>query len=74
VHEPESVEAVEAVVASHHARGQRLRAVGSGLSPNGIGFCANGGACVNLAAMDRILAVDADKQQVCGFLEQNKTR
>jgi len=65
VHEPETLEALEALVKDHNGRGQRLRAVGSGLSPNGIGFCANGGACVNLASMDQILSVDAAKQQVC---------
>ena len=40
------------------AAGQKLRCVGTALSPNGIAFCPEG--MVSLANMDRILAVDTE--------------
>jgi hypothetical protein len=40
---PESEEDVRAIVADCHAKGRKLRVVGSGLSPNGAGF--GGGGC-----------------------------
>lgn len=42
--------------------GQKLRCVGSGLSPNGLAFCEDG--MVSLALLDRIVSLDSDKQQV----------
>eukprot|EP00887_Chlorella_sp_A99_P007279 scaffold2.g7279.t1 len=54
---PESLEELEAVVARAHAARQRLRCVGTGLSPNGIAFSEAG--MVSLAHMDRILSIDA---------------
>lgn len=45
-----------------HSAGRKLRCVGSGLSPNGLGFNEEG--MVSLALMDRILKVDEQKQQV----------
>lgn len=40
----------------------KIRPVGSGLSPNGIGLARNG--MVNLALMDKVLEVDKEKKQV----------
>ncbi len=42
--------------------GRKLRCVGSGLSPNGLGFSEEG--MVSLALMDRVLSVDKERQQV----------
>jgi hypothetical protein len=64
VYHPESEAEVVALLAAHHASGERLRVVGSGRSPNGLGLCDDGGSCVNLAAMDKVLKVDKDKAQV----------
>ena len=61
-HLPESVEELEALVAEAHARRTKLRPVGSGLSPNGLGFCEGG--MVNLALCDRVLSVDAERGRV----------
>lgn len=41
---------------------QRIRAVGSGLSPNGIGLSDEG--MINLALMDKILSVDQETKTV----------
>lgn len=40
----------------------RIRPVGSGLSPNGIGLARSG--MVNLALMDKVLEVDNEKRRV----------
>lgn len=40
----------------------RIRPVGSGLSPNGIGLARSG--MVNLALMDKVLEVDKEKRRV----------
>lgn len=37
-YQPESAEDVEAIVADCHAKGRRLRVMGSALSPNGASF------------------------------------
>ena len=49
--QPESIAELEALVAAAHAKRQKLRPVGSGLSPNGLGF--SGGGMVNLALCDK---------------------
>jgi FAD/FMN-containing dehydrogenase len=49
--QPESVEELESLVAYAHAHRQKLRPVGSGLSPNGLGFAPGG--MVNLALCDK---------------------
>jgi len=49
--QPESIAELEALVAEAHAKRQKLRPVGSGLSPNGLGF--SGGGMVNLALCDK---------------------
>lgn len=41
---------------------QKIRPVGSGLSPNGIGLARGG--MVNLALMDKVLEVDKEKKTV----------
>jgi len=51
-HLPQSLEELEALVAAAHASRGKLRPVGSGLSPNGLGFCAGG--MVNLALCDKV--------------------
>ena len=53
-HLPESVEELEKLVAAAHESRAKLRPVGSGLSPNGLGFCAAG--MVNLALCDKARA------------------
>ena len=45
-----------------HEKKQKIRPVGSGLSPNGIGLTRSG--MVNLALMDKILEVDKEKKRV----------
>lgn len=40
----------------------KIRPVGSGLSPNGIGLARGG--MINLALMDNVLEVDKEKKQV----------
>lgn len=42
--------------------GQRIRVVGSGLSPNGMAFCPQG--MLSTALLDEIISVDTEKQQV----------
>jgi FAD/FMN-containing dehydrogenase len=49
--EPESIAELEALVAAAHAKRQKLRPVGSGLSPNGLAFSSGG--MVNLALCDK---------------------
>lgn len=60
---PESLEELEAVVRAAHATGQRLRVVGSGLSPNGIGLSDEG--MVNLGSMNKVLWVDTESRLAC---------
>jgi L-galactono-1,4-lactone dehydrogenase len=60
--EPESLEELERVVKLAHEQGQRIRPVGSGLSPNGIGLSDEG--MVNLALMDKVLSVDEETKRV----------
>nr|WKK54373.1 eAncGLDH [synthetic construct] len=60
--QPESLEELEKVVKEAHEKKQKIRPVGSGLSPNGIGLSRDG--MVNLALMDKVLEVDKEKKQV----------
>ena len=60
--EPETPGAVAEILKWMHTAGQRLRIVGSALSPNGIGL--SDGAMLNMAMCDRILHVDVNKRQV----------
>lgn len=60
--QPESLPELEAALFDSHERRRKIRPVGSGLSPNGIGLQRRG--MVNLALMDKVLAVDPEKKQV----------
>lgn len=64
VYTPETVEEAAAVVASHGASRKPLRPCGSTLSPNGVGFCRNGEAMINMALCDRVISVDASERLV----------
>ncbi|EXB93993.1 L-galactono-1,4-lactone dehydrogenase [Morus notabilis] len=61
-HQPENLEQLEKVVKEAHEKKTRIRPVGSGLSPNGIGLSRAG--MVNLALMDNVLEVDKEKKRV----------
>ncbi|CAL0299318.1 unnamed protein product [Lupinus luteus] len=61
-HQPEDLEQLENVVREAHEKKTRIRPVGSGLSPNGIGLSRAG--MVNLALMDKVLEVDKQKKTV----------
>lgn len=61
-HQPESLEQLEQIVKEAHEKKARIRPVGSGLSPNGIGLSRAG--MVNLALMDNVLEVDKEKKTV----------
>ncbi|XP_027176145.1 L-galactono-1,4-lactone dehydrogenase, mitochondrial [Coffea eugenioides] len=60
--QPESLEQLEEIVKKAHEKKQKIRPVGSGLSPNGIGLTRSG--MVNLALMDKVLEVDKEKKRV----------
>ncbi|KAK4771622.1 hypothetical protein SAY87_032154 [Trapa incisa] len=60
--QPETLEELEKIVKEAHESKSRIRPVGSGLSPNGIGLSRMG--MVNLALMDRVLEVDKEKKTV----------
>ncbi|CAH9068831.1 unnamed protein product [Cuscuta epithymum] len=60
--QPESLEELEAVVKDCNEKKRKVRPVGSGLSPNGIGLTRAG--MVNLALMDKVLEVDKEKKTV----------
>lgn len=60
--QPESVEELERVVREAHHNKHKIRPVGSGLSPNGIGLTRAG--MVNLALLDKVLEVDKERKIV----------
>ncbi|KAM0951069.1 putative L-galactonolactone dehydrogenase [Dioscorea sansibarensis] len=60
--QPESLQDLEAAVQDAHQSKQKIRPVGSGLSPNGIGLQRAG--MINLALMDKVLEVDREKKRV----------
>ncbi|KAL8095298.1 hypothetical protein AgCh_036675 [Apium graveolens] len=60
--QPESVEELESVVRMANEKKQKIRPVGSGLSPNGIGLTRAG--MVNLALLDKVLEVDKERKIV----------
>lgn len=53
---------MEAIVAGCAAHKRRLRVVGSGLSPNGVGFSEEG--MMSMALLDKVLWADPDSQLV----------
>ncbi|XP_010543522.1 PREDICTED: L-galactono-1,4-lactone dehydrogenase, mitochondrial isoform X2 [Tarenaya hassleriana] len=61
-HQPENLSDLETLVKDSHEKKARIRPVGSGLSPNGVGLSRSG--MVNLALMDKVLEVDKDKKRV----------
>eukprot|EP00879_Flechtneria_rotunda_P029033 GHRR01031288.1.p1 GENE.GHRR01031288.1~~GHRR01031288.1.p1 ORF type:complete len:573 (+),score=173.49 GHRR01031288.1:1186-2904(+) len=61
-YQPENQEDVEAIVADCAATKRKLRVVGSGLSPNGVGFSDEG--MMSMALLDKILWINPDTQQV----------
>ncbi|KAI3471736.1 hypothetical protein Pfo_028386 [Paulownia fortunei] len=71
--QPETISELEAVVKECNEKKQKIRPVGSGLSPNGIGLTRSG--MVNLALMDRVLEVDEKnkRQLVDGIKEYGLT-
>nr|ALM02643.1 L-galactono-1,4-lactone dehydrogenase [Lycium barbarum] len=60
--QPESMEELEGIVKDANVKKQKIRPVGSGLSPNGIGLTRAG--MVNLGLMDKVLSVDKKKKRV----------
>ncbi|KAJ6425954.1 hypothetical protein OIU84_026517 [Salix udensis] len=61
-YQPENIEQLEKLVKENNEKKARIRPVGSGLSPNGIGLARSG--MVNLALMDKVLEVDKEKKRV----------
>lgn len=61
-YEPDSIAEVQAIVADCHKRGQKVRPLGSALSPNAIGFCADG--MMSLSNLDHIVEIDLQNNQV----------
>lgn len=60
--QPESLQELETLVKNAHDKKRKIRPVGSGLSPNGIGLTRAG--MVNLALLDKVLEVDKEKKIV----------
>lgn len=58
LYQPETLEELQDVVKQHHEAGQKLRPVGSALSPNGLGFTDDGGDMVSCSLMDSVIQVD----------------
>ncbi|KAL5745509.1 hypothetical protein ACOSP7_026655 [Xanthoceras sorbifolium] len=61
-HQPETILDLEKLVKDSNAQRAKIRPVGSGLSPNGIGLARAG--MVNLALLDKVLEVDKEKKTV----------
>ena len=61
-YQPENQDDVEAIVADCTVHKRKLRVVGSGLSPNGVGFSGDG--MMSMALLDKILWVDPAQQLV----------
>ncbi|GAX80918.1 hypothetical protein CEUSTIGMA_g8353.t1 [Chlamydomonas eustigma] len=59
---PESEAEVEVFVRAAHDAGQKLRVMGSGISPNGLGLSEEG--MLGMALMDKIVDVNTEKMQV----------
>ncbi|EOY09063.1 FAD linked oxidase [Theobroma cacao] len=61
-HQPENLQQLEQLVKESNDKRTKVRPVGSGLSPNGIGLARGG--MVNLALMDKVVEVDKEKKRV----------
>ena len=60
--QPETLEELERILKDAHEKKLKIRPVGSGLSPNGIGLQRAG--MVNLALMDKVIEVDKERKRV----------
>ena len=72
LYQPENDAQVQTIVSEAHANREKIRCIGSALSPNGIGFQEQG--MVSLAMMDKVLHIDEEKKQVtvqCGARVQD---
>jgi len=72
LYQPENDDQVQTIVSEAHANRDKVRCIGSALSPNGIGFQEQG--MVSLAMMDKVLHIDEEKKQVtvqCGARVQD---
>ncbi|KAJ6778834.1 L-GULONOLACTONE OXIDASE [Salix koriyanagi] len=65
-YQPENIEQLEKLVKENNEKKARIRPVGSGLSPNGIGLARSG--MVNLALMDKNFA-SIREQQIGGIVQ-----
>lgn len=70
---PETIEEAQEILEKYNKKKQKIRCIGAGISPNGLGFSgkrkqASGAieheAMISMAMFDRILNVDTEKQQV----------
>lgn len=61
-YQPENLDELKALVHRAHLRKEKLRPIGSALSPNGLGL--EKGGMVNLVLMDKVLEVDAERKTV----------
>lgn len=68
---PESVADVEQLLREYHGKKQKLRCMGAGVSPNGLGFSGRvvdgrpeNEALMSMALFDKVLNVDKEKLQV----------
>ena len=61
VHSPESVEELAQLVKSSN---NKIRPVGSALSPNGLSFAPPNTSCISLSLLDKVLSVDVEGMTV----------
>lgn len=70
---PETVEDIERLLQEYHGKKQKLRCMGAGVSPNGLGFSGKAvrtgeseqhEALMTMALFDKVLNVDKEKLQV----------
>ncbi|OQR97559.1 L-gulonolactone oxidase [Thraustotheca clavata] len=62
VYHPDTLNELQNIVKKHHQKKQKLRCIGSGVSPNGLGF--SNASIVSLSAFDKILHLDSSTKQV----------
>eukprot|EP00798_Chlamydomonas_sp_ICE-L_P020692 gene20692-27491_t len=60
--QPENEVEVEQFLRAAHGANQKLRVVGSAISPNGMSLCEEG--MLSMSLMDKIVKVDKEKMQV----------
>lgn len=66
LHEPESEKQVFELLRRYNKKGAKLRPVGTSLSPNGLGFNANGEAAITLQNMNKIVVDPGNKVVTVG--------